>query len=82
MKTTQTPWPTCASSWLPFKSRSVPDDGMELPVFMFVPIDSCIITKHHWKEPVSATFIPSLQVFIHIDEFSLRLLLSRLNQAL
>lgn len=42
----------------PSKSKSVPDAGMELPVFLFVPTASCIITEHDWKEPVPVTFIP------------------------
>lgn len=52
---------------------------MEIPMFLFAPTASCI-TEHHWKEPVSVTFIPSCQVFIHIDEFTLSHLFSRLNR--
>lgn len=40
---------------------------MESPVFPFVPIASGA-TGHHWKEPGSNFFAPSLQVIIHIDK--------------
>ncbi|GAB0205150.1 long-chain fatty acid transport protein 6-like [Grus japonensis] len=37
----------------------------ESPVFQFVPIASCPVTRHHWKQPGSVIFTPCLQVFAH-----------------
>jgi len=56
-----------------------PDVQREPPMFQFVAMASCPVAGHHWKEPGSVTFTPSLQVFIHIDEIPSSLLFSRLN---
>ena len=37
-----------------------PDVQMELHLFQFVPIASSPVTGHHWKEPGSVLFTPSL----------------------
>ena len=50
-------------------SRKVfPDVEREPPVFQFVPTASGPVTGHHWEEPGSTLFSPSLQVFIHSDK--------------
>lgn len=41
---------------------------MESALFQFVPIVSSPLIHYYWKESVSAFFIRSLQIFIHIDE--------------
>ena len=40
---------------------------MEPLVFHFVPTASCSGTMHHWKEPHSILFAPSLQIVIGTD---------------
>jgi len=52
---------------------------MEPPVFQFVPIASSPVPGHHRKEPGSLFFTSSLQMFVCIDEISLSLFFSRLN---
>ena len=44
------------------------------PMFQFVPIASGPVAGHHWKEPGSISFAPSLQVFIDIEKIPLSLL--------
>lgn len=34
----------------------------------FVPIASCLVTGHHWKERDSVLFVSSLQVLMYIDK--------------
>ena len=51
----------------------------EPPMFRFVPTASGLVTGHHWKEPGSVFFAPSLQVFIYVDMIPLSLLFSRLK---
>jgi len=36
------------------------------PIFQFVSIASGLVTGHHWKEPGSGFFAPSLQLFMDI----------------
>ena len=43
-----------------------------------VPTVSSFVSGHHWKEPGSLFFTPSVQVFICINKISLSLLFSRL----
>jgi len=45
-----------------------PDVQREPPVFQAVLTASGSVTGHHWKEPGSVCFTPSLQVFIYIDK--------------
>jgi len=54
-----------------------PDVQREPPVSQFVPIASCPVTGHCWKEPGSVLCAPSLQLFVYVDEVRLRLLISR-----
>jgi len=37
-------------------------------MFYFVPIASCSVTEHSWKEPGSIFFVLCLQVFIDTDQ--------------
>ena len=48
----------------PHSSTVFPDVQKEPLVFQFVPVASCRLIGHHWKEPGSIFFAPSLQVFI------------------
>jgi len=45
-----------------------PDVQREPPVFLFVPTAAGPVTGHHWKEPGSVFFAPSLQVFAHVED--------------
>ncbi|KAK4829959.1 hypothetical protein QYF61_008090 [Mycteria americana] len=56
-----------------------PDVQAALPVFQVVPIASCPLTGHYWKEPGSVLFKSSLQVFIHMHKIPLSLLFCMLN---
>lgn len=38
------------------------------PVFQLVPGAVCPGAGHHWKEPGSVLFAPSLLVFVHVDK--------------
>ena len=51
----------------PHSKKVFSDVQKESPVFQFVPIDSCPVTRHHSKESGSVFFAPSLQVFIYIN---------------
>lgn len=51
----------------------------EYPMFQFVSIACCLLTKHHWKETRSVLYSTSLQVFVNLDKISPSLLFSRLN---
>lgn len=53
-------------------TQVLPDNWIEPPVFWFVLPTSCPGTGHHWKEPGSVFFAPSLQVFIDVDEIPLK----------
>ena len=50
-------------------------------MFPFVPIASWPVTGHHWKQPDSIFFAPSLQPFIYIDEVPLELSLLKTEQS-
>ena len=42
---------------------------MEFAVFQFLPIDFCLVTRHHWGESGSVFLTPPPhQIFVHIDE--------------
>lgn len=60
-------------------AEGLPDAQSELPVFQSVPIASCSGTGHHWREPGSVLFAPSLQLFMGTDKIPQSLLFSRLN---
>ena len=66
METSEPLWATCASAWSPSQ---------------FLPIASGPVTGHHWKEPGSILFAPSLEIFIYIGKIPLCLLFSRLKQS-
>ena len=61
------------------REKLFPEVQEEAAVFQFVSTASGPVTEHHWKEPCSVLFSPSLQVFIYIDEIPLSLLFFRLN---
>jgi len=52
----------------PHSKKAFPSVQTEPLVFQFVPIVSCPVTGHHWVEPGSTIFAPSLQVCLHMDE--------------
>jgi len=54
----------------PHSEKVFPDVQRQPPVFQFVPVASCLVTRHHWKESGSVLFALSLQVCIHVDETS------------
>ena len=45
----------------------IPRAQIESPVFQFVLMASGHGTGHHWKEPGSIFFTPSLKTFVHIN---------------
>lgn len=53
--------------------------GENLPEFWLVPVASSPVSGHHWNEPGSISFVPSLQVFIDMGEILLGLLFSGLS---
>lgn len=57
----------------------LPDGWREPSVFQFVPVASWPGTEHHWKEPGSVLFAPSLQLLIDTDMISLSFPFSRLS---
>jgi len=59
----------------PHSKKVFPDSQREPPLFQFVPIASCPVTGHHWKEPDSMLFSPPLLVFLYIDKIPPGLLL-------
>jgi len=61
--------------------KGFPDVQREPLVFWFLAIATGPVTGHHWEEPGSVLFAPSLQVFIQTDEILPSLLFSRLNSA-
>ena len=63
----------------PHSKKVLPAVLREPPVFQSVPAASGPVTGHHWKEPGSVLFAPSLQVFMYIDKISLSRLFSELN---
>lgn len=64
----------------PHSEGVLPDIQMKLLICQFVPLASCPVTGHNWKEPNSILFAPSFQVFIHNDKIPLDLLFFRMNQ--
>lgn len=51
-----------------------PDFQRESPMFQYVSIASFPLTGHHWKEPNTLLFAPSLWVFADIGKIPLSLL--------
>lgn len=76
-------WATCTSAPSLAQHRTVFWHLEEPPILLSVPIASCPGTGHHWQEPDSILFAPSLQVltgiYQDIDEILLTTLFSRLN---
>lgn len=50
-------------------------------VFQFVPISSCLVTGHYWKEPHSIFFTPFLWIFGHTDDIPPEIFLSWAEQS-
>lgn len=48
--------------------KAFPDSQTEPPMLQLVPIVSCPVTEHHWKDPGYILFSSSLQVFIYMGE--------------
>jgi len=62
-------WTTCASAHPPtWHRRSSWCSGGTLHVLVCVHGLLSMGTGHHWKEPGSTLFAPSLQKFVHMDE--------------
>ena len=53
----------------PHSEKVFPHVQEEPPVFHFVPIASCPVTGHLWKEAGSVFLSPSLQIFMYTDKF-------------
>lgn len=80
MKTTQPPGQPVPVLGHPPSQKVFLMLGWNFPRFCLRPLPLVPSLEHHWKEPVSVAFIPSLQVFACIDEFPLSILFSRLNR--
>ena len=52
-----------------YSEKVFPDVQSEPPVFQFVLIAYAPFIGHHWKDPGSTLFAPSLKVFIYINKF-------------
>lgn len=63
----------------PQSKKLLLDVQREQAVFQFVPTVSSPVIGHHWGEPGSLLFSPSLPVFACIDEIPLSLLCSGLT---
>lgn len=59
MGTPQSHWAPCASASLPSSKRTFPEVQRAPPVFQFVPIAPCSVTRHLWKESASFQHPPS-----------------------
>lgn len=66
------------SLWKKVKSKTNVQENF--PALLFVPIASCPVTGHHWKDLGCIFFIPFHQVFTHIDKIHPRLLFCRLDR--
>ena len=64
----------------PHSTEVLPGVLKEPPILQFVPIAPCPGTGHHWKESDFILIVPSLQVFVGIDEISVSILFSALNR--
>lgn len=64
----------------PHSGKVCPDRQREPPVSWFVPFASGPVTGLHWKEPGSILLVPSLQIFVHMNQIPHKLfVLSRLS---
>jgi len=53
----------------PNSKKVFPDVQREPPVFQFMPIASCPVSGHHWKERGCILFVPRyLQVCMYVDD--------------